>query len=667
MLLRFVFVFFIALFIGASQYFQFEPFHSFALRFNDSNFIFQNKAASDKVVFIGVDEPSVNRFGRWPWDRAVLAHGISQLPSESILVLDMVFSEPTEHDEILAEALELQGNNICGFFLRQQNSSPLSPEQKDILQDSSLMRLASEIKGEQRFVEADGVEANVPSILSACTLNASFSNLRERDQLFRQYPLAFSVQGDLFASIGVQAIRLQSNEDIHALADDEYDLANHAIITDSKGFARLNFYPQESFQTYSFEALYDGKIPQAALANKIIIIGITEVGVGDMRATPMGIIPGPLIHATFISNVLQEDLLHSSGMLDAFVLIVMLLLPMIWRIVPSVMMRVVIYIGSYLALFVASKLGFIWFDFYIDAFFPLMTLLLSAIVSEVMLYQANEKESKFIQDAFTAYLSPVLLKELVKEKSRLGLGGEKKMLTIFFSDIRSFTSISEAMDPQKLTIYLNRYFTPMSDIIMANKGMIDKYIGDAIMAFYNAPLDVEEHAVLACRASLEMIDTLTQLNAEFTKEGLPPIDIGIGLNTAEVVVGNMGSNQRFNYTVIGDGVNLASRVEGINKQYGTKILITEFTYAHVKEHFLTRPIEKVRVKGKEEEVLLYELLKRTDANEQKVQSYIKARTLYLEGKMKEAKQAFSLLGDDGVSVYFMNKINHEIARLGKDS
>jgi len=282
------------------------------------------------------------------------------------------------------------------------------------------------------------------------------------------------------------------------------------------------------------------------------------------------------------------------------------------------------------------------------------------MTSEIMLHKAQEKQSRFIEGAFSSYLSPVLLKKLMQEPERLALGGEKKELTIFFSDIRSFTSISETMDPQRLTKFLNRYFTPMSDIVLKHQGMIDKYIGDAVMAFYNAPLDVKEHADEACRSAVEMIDELEELNKTFKKEGLPEIAIGIGINTAEVVVGNMGSAKRFNYTVIGDGVNLASRVEGLNKVYGTHILITEFTKACIGDEFLTRELERVKVKGKEEEVMLYELLKDTPANRELCQKYDIAMRLYKEGKVHEAVQDLEALQGDSVSRYFIKTFRSDV-------
>lgn len=650
-------IFIISLAVLLSYITKIEPLHSFSLRFNDLNFKYQDKEASSEIVFIKIDEKSVNRFGRWPWNRDILAKGISKIDSSSVLILDMVFSEPTLNDTELARSLEEQDNSLCGFFLRHQSSAPISSSHIEVLSDSSLERLSSQLGDEKVFIEANEAEINVEPILSSCSLFATFSTLRDSDQLFRQYPLAFTFKGELYPSIGVQALRMYYNQDVSRIKNEHYALAEHILKTNAHGFSLLNYYPRKSYSSFSFLDLYEGEVPSAVLKDKIIILGITEVGVGDMRATPIGMIPGPLIHATFMSNVLNDELLFQNKKLDLALIIGFLLLPLVWIFIPVVSKRIIFYCVAYAVLFVMGKMAFVYYNVYIDGFYPLIALIFSGISSEVLLYQDQEKQSKFIQAAFSSYLSPVLLQKLMKEPDKLALGGEKKELTIFFSDIRSFTSISETMDPQELIKYLNRYFTPMSDIVMKHNGMIDKYIGDALMAFYNAPIDIKNHAYLACQSSLEMIDELDRLNLEFEKEGLPPINIGIGLNTAEVVVGNMGSNQRFNYTVIGDGVNLASRVEGINKTYGTNIIITEFTYAVIKDMFLTRAIERVRVKGKEEEVLLYELMKDTESNRYLSKEYNKARELFYKGEYVEALKIFQDLKDDSLSAYFIQKIS----------
>ncbi len=602
-----------------------EPLHSFSLRFNDLNFLLQDKMPSKEIVFISVDEKSVNRFGRWPWNRDILAKAINNLNNSNILLFDMVFSEETDNDNLLIKSLQNRDNTICGFFLRDKASKAISEEQADILSDSSLERLLSEIGDKRAFIQGSEAEVNSENILSACSLSATFSTLRESDQYLRKYPLAFSFNGELYPSLGIQALRVKLKSDLLHVSDNSYKLAKHIIRSDDKGFAQLNYYPLSSYQNYSFLDLYNNKL--GFLKDKIVILGITEVGVGDVKITPMGLMAGPLIHYTFISNVLNDELLHVNTILDIVTLILFLLLPLICLKIDSIYRRASIYGLSYILFFLFTKIAYLYLNLYVDAFYPLIALTLTAISSESILYQAQEQKSRFIGNAFSSYLSPVLLKKLMQEPERLKLGGEKKELTIFFSDIRSFTTISEKMKPEDLTQLLNRYFTPMSDIVTAHNGMIDKYIGDALMAFYNAPLDVENHAGVACESALEMMDKLSLLNVELKKENLPSIDIGIGLNTAEVVVGNMGSNRRFNYTVIGDGVNLASRVEGLNKVFKTNIIITEFTKAKIGDSFLTRRLDRVQVKGKEEKVMLYELLKDTEQNRTKVSRFEKAKSL----------------------------------------
>jgi adenylate cyclase len=651
---------FVSLLVFAVYLSKLEPFYSFSLRFDDLNFALQTKKASEDIVFIEIDEQSVNRFGRWPWNREILAKAIDNLDETNLLILDMVFSEETENDRSLALSLQRHANNVCGFFLRDKASSSVSAEQMDILSESSLMRLASQAQGEALFVEGAEAEVNVPSILASCTLSATFSTLRDSDQLFRQYPLAFVFQESIYPSIGTQALRMKLNKDILRTGVQHYDIAGHRLISDEKGFTQLNFYSADSYQRHSFIDLYENRLSADVLHDKIVLLGIAEVGVGDMRATPIGVVPGPLIHYTYISNVLNNELLYSKPLINTVSLLFFLLLPFVWFLVSSIYQRVLIYGLSYLVFFAGSKLAFIYLNLDIDTFYPLTGLIVLAMTSEIMLHKAQEKQSRFIEGAFSSYLSPVLLKKLMQEPERLVLGGEKKELTIFFSDIRSFTSISETMDPQRLTQYLNRYFTPMSDIVLKHQGMIDKYIGDAVMAFYNAPLDVKEHASSACRSALEMIDELEVLNKEFKKEGLSEIKIGIGLNTAEVVVGNMGSVKRFNYTVIGDGVNLASRVEGLNKVYGTHILITEFTKACIGDEFLTRELERVKVKGKEEEVMLYELLKDTPANREMCQKFDAAMQFYKDGNVNEAIQRLEALQNDSASRYFIEMFRSDV-------
>jgi adenylate cyclase len=242
--------------------------------------------------------------------------------------------------------------------------------------------------------------------------------------------------------------------------------------------------------------------------------------------------------------------------------------------------------------------------------FPLFTVVIVYLSLVAIYYRTEEKSRKWITSVFGKYVSPVVIESLIKNPDQLNLGGEKRDITIFFSDIRGFTPISEKLDPEALVSLLNEYLTEMSSIIIKNNGLVDKYMGDAIMAFWGAPIDQPNHAELACDSSLEMMEKLRQLQKKWKKEGIPSFDIGIGLNSGEAIVGNMGSSKRFDYTAMGDNVNLASRLEGLNKTYKTNIIISENTYKMVKDKFKVKKLGTVTVKGKKKPVVIYELLSR---------------------------------------------------------
>ena len=642
---------------GLLYTFKVEPLHSFSLRFNDINFVFQNRKASQDVLLVAVDEESINRFGRWPWSRDVIAKAIENLDESSTLVFDMVFSEPTSEDESLAKNIEKQANNVCGFFLRQKTTQTLSQMQMEAISDTSLTRLSSQLDGSIGFIQGQEAEANVETITKSCTLQATFSTIRDSDQLLRAYPLAFSFKNELIPSLGVQALRLAKNEDLLLSQKNMYSMGTHVMQTDERGFARLNYYPLESYSVRSFSELYDNKLSKSFLKDKIIVLGLSEVGLGDIRVTPIGEIPGALVHVTFISNVLNDELLHSNKTLTVFTLILFFLLPLIWFFITTLYGRIVVYIGTYVLLFLSAKLLYLYANLYLDTFYPLVGLLMSAIMSESYLYKIQEHKVDFLKGAFSSYLSAQLLETLMRDPSQLKLGGEKREVSIFFSDIRDFTAMSEEMDAKELTRYLNRYFTVMSDLVMLHNGMIDKYIGDAIMAFYNAPVLVQDHAKDACRSALDMLKALKTLNQEFEANNLPTVRIGIGINTAEVALGNMGSEKRFNYTVVGDGVNVASRVEGYTKNFGVNILITENTKKQIGEEFLLRALDRVQVKGRVASVMVYELLEETPSNRHKVATYLSVKELYSSGAYEQALAGFkSLENEDSVAHYFIEKI-----------
>ena len=276
--------------------------------------------------------------------------------------------------------------------------------------------------------------------------------------------------------------------------------------------------------------------------------------------------------------------------------------------------------------------------------YPLTSVAIAFVSSEAYRNLVVERKNRYLKKAFSSYVSPELVAEIIKNPDRLALGGAKKEITVLFSDIRGFTGISEKLAPDVLVSLLNEYLGPMTEVVLKNKGTLDKYIGDAVMAIYNAPLDVTDHPEKACRTAKEMIDKLKEINISFKQKGLPPVDIGIGINTGYAVVGNMGADMRFDYTAIGDTVNLASRLEGQNKYYGTHIILSEFTAGKVQDEFMLREIDLMRVVGKEKPVAIFELI--TDGNVKLAEGFSEALKVYRAKGFQNALDIFTgLLGE----------------------
>ena len=294
--------------------------------------------------------------------------------------------------------------------------------------------------------------------------------------------------------------------------------------------------------------------------------------------------------------------------------------------------------------------------------YPIISIASVYIGIVVVYYRTEEKSRKWITSIFGKYVSPVVIENLIKNPDAINLGGEKRNITIFFSDVRGFTSISEKLDPEKLVHLLNDYLTDMTSIIIKNQGLVDKFMGDAIMAIWGAPLDQDKHAEMACTSSLEMISRLKELQEKWKKKTIPSFDIGIGLNSGNAIVGNMGSTNRFDYTAMGDNVNLASRLEGLNKIYGTNIIISGKTHQVINDRCETRKLDIVKVKGKKKPIPIYELLAKKDTLSKSEKDFVilfeKGLDLYFNKEWKTAIKSFKQslrIKDDYVSKMFINR------------
>lgn len=359
------------------------------------------------------------------------------------------------------------------------------------------------------------------------------------------------------------------------------------------------------------------------LKDKILIFGATAKAIYDLRVTPFDEnFPGAETHVNIVDNLLRNDFLFSSRAEEWKMPVFLLILGIALSLLISNLGAI-----SGILLTIAVMAGTIAFDqFYffqqglvVAIIFPI-SLIGSLYVSLTFYkYFTEERGKKELKQTFQKYVSPAVVDEILADPENIELGGKKLRMTVFFSDVRGFTTISEKLDPRALSDLLNFYLTPMTELVFENRGTLDKYMGDAVMAFFGAPIHYADHAKFGCRCALQSLEKLKEIQAELKKKGLPMIDIGIGLNTGDMSVGNMGSETVRSYTVMGDAVNLGSRLEGINKQYGTRIIISEFTYEDVKDDFVCREVDLVRVKGKVLPVKIYELVAEKRVNEETAQ------------------------------------------------
>jgi adenylate cyclase len=454
--------------------------------------------------------------------------------------------------------------------------------------------------------------------------NGALNWFPERDQVVRRISTVIAVGNELYPSLFAELLRVGQGAQSYKIRSAQAGAAIEAIQigratvpTDADGRLVIYFAPRESIRSIPAWKVLAGDFKAEDLEGRIAIVGTSAAGLLDIRATPLDpATPGVEVHAQAIEQVasgtylLRPDFSDSVEHLFVVVLCagVILLVPRIG----AAWAGVIGFGGAALAIGLAW-MAFARFGWLIDPISPALAIVFVFVVATLVVYFRTERERRQVRSAFGRYLAPALVERLASDPSRLKLGGEMRPMTLLFSDIRGFTTISETFDAEGLTTFMNRYLTPMTDVILAHGGTVDKYMGDAIMAFWNAPLDEPQHAKSACRAGLAMLERLKQLNAELAEEAAQagrehaPIAIGVGLNSAVCCVGNMGSQQRFDYSVLGDGVNLASRLEGQTKTYGIATLIGEETRSLAPE-FAALEVDLIRVKGKTAPARVYTLL-----------------------------------------------------------
>lgn len=548
--------------------------------------------------------------------------------------------------------------SLTGVLPLYQDLVKASPTLKDLSFENLKMKLKSSFKSHP-IPEYGGWTGNIADLQNPAAYTASFIAELDPDGYVRRYPLFFRSGNKLgtsfIPSLALQSYLLSGPHRAEVIMKTESDgsksIAQFNIFdtssdpekkitsfpVDKAGQMLINYYGRQMSLPYvSAKELFDerptvrvqrnvieAKTNQVQILEKeyskaeffkdrSVLVGATAVGVYDLRNTPVEAnYPGPELHLTMLANLLKNDFLKQwsfEGTLMPWLIFLLgCSLTIGWTLLGS-LPSMGLFLGIVALLMSLDFWFFLKEQTLIHSFILYLTIFVCFFFIQIFKYFTEEKKKRELKSTFSKYVSPAVVDELLKDVANLKLGGRRERITAFFSDVRGFTTISEKLPPEELSRVLNLYLTPMTEIVFKNSGTLDKYMGDAIMAFFGAPVRTKDHAKHACRCALESIVKLMELQKSFAEKNIPMIDIGIGINTGDMSVGNMGSNIVQNYTIMGDAVNLASRLEGINKEYGTRIIISEFTYEEVKDSFIAREVDLVRVKGKLAPVRIYELL-----------------------------------------------------------
>jgi adenylate cyclase len=652
------------------------------------NILAKPSDATDKIRVIMLDQSSLD-WGKdenalsWPWPREAYGAVIDfcKRAGARSVAFDVLYTEHSKYgvsdDQAMADAMREMPVVGTVFLSRNIGSETNWPD--------FAPAPAFQITGLEEWIAKTGYQSYahgtfpIPQIAAAAKILANVQMRPDFDSVYRRAVLFEIFDGKAVPSLALASYLAANPQTKIAIASGKLTIGDKTIPIDYNGQAILNFRgPTGTHKAYSASAIIQSALLLAEGENPVInteefkdsyvFFGFSAPGLYDLRPTPVsGVYPGVEVFATMLDNLLAGDFIKPTPL--AITIAITLLMALLagifssWAtgITRSAFVYVVFLILPVALCFAAYRLGY-WLPMLVQEAAVAVTL-----VSAGLIYYTTEgKQKAYIKNAFKQYLSPDVIEELIAHPERLKLGGERKTLSVFFSDLEGFTSLSEGLDPEELTNLLNTYLSAMTDIIHEEGGTVDKYEGDAIIAFWNAPLEQPDHATRCVRAALKCQAKLAQMRPEFYKSLNKNLNMRIGINTGQAVVGNMGSKSRFDYTMIGDAVNLAARLEGINKQFGIYTLISQATKEQIAGAFPTREISRVEVVGRKEPVVVYEPLLPEEINTQKqkiITKFSEALKFFYEGYFERAKDIFSVLAkEDPVAEAYAFKcvelINH---------
>lgn len=629
-----------------------------------------------QVRYIDIDEESIKRVGQWPWPRTTIAKLVENLGAMGTVVVafDVVFAEPDntspdqvasrlpsgtewdatrqqllglpQHDSVLAEAFK-KVSTVTGFAFNASDGG--RPPRR--FQDASILGAGKPLLALPR---QGGVTATLPALENAAAGNGSFNVViaRKEDLVVRKIPLLLNYQGTLYPSLTLEVLRILmektnqkgtlivqtpgSTDELEAGNPDRVvslRVGNIVVPTTQDGEMWIHYTsdPDKAKFKRAIPAwkILDGSADQSLLASSAAFVGTSAPGLLDLRPTPTNpAMPGVEIHIQALEQMLTDHYLarpdYASGMellyaalIGLAVLILIAWVPVFWI--------AAVAVGTVAFAFGLSIHAFTSWHWLLDPIAPSINIALVFASASLVKFMRTEAERRTVRSAFAQYLPPDVVESIAEDPSKLKLGGDTRELSIMFCDIRGFTPIAESFrsDPQGLTRLINRALTPLSREVLNHHGTIDKYIGDCVMAFWNAPLDDPDHTTHACECALAMMDSLVVLNNELTAEGfykthkVKPIDVSIGVNTGTCVVGNMGSDLRFDYSALGDAVNVSARIQSFAGNYGFPIAIGEDTEKLVADKFAFLEVDYIAVKGRETPTYIYALMGHAHVRETK--------------------------------------------------
>jgi adenylate cyclase len=586
------------------------------------------------VIIVDIDEESLRTYGQWPWARDLVANLVVRLGElgASAIAFDIIFAEPDRmspgeianhlsnldeparqrlralpsNDQLLADAM-----STTKVVLGRSGYGGLTGDDIGSI-TSSIVSLGGDPR--QFLIHLPSLIANLPVLQDAAAGSGLVTVQPEVDGVVRRVPALMSVAGHTMPALSIELLRVAMGEQSIVVRSDAAGVraimvGSLTIPTDRNGQLWVNYSHYDPGRYISAARVLEGQLPEGAFADTLVLVGTSSIGLYDIKATPLNPnTPGVEIHAQLLENILGSGLLHrpNYALGSEVAMAVAICLAMV-ALVPMLGARLVFAMGFFVAVILLSGSWYLYDrrSMLIDPVFPLLASFSVYLLLVFVNYIREEKQRTAIRAAFGQYISRDLVEQLSSNPDRLVLGGETREITLLFCDVRKFTTISELYkdDPQGLTSLMNRFLTPLSRAIMDKHGTIDKYMGDAIMAFWNAPVDLEDHAARACDAAIDMRARLDHLNGVLEREaaeagrGFIPLRVGIGLNTGTCLVGNLGSDLRFDYSALGDPVNLASRIEGLTKTYGVPILVGERTVA-LAPRYAFLEVDLIKVVGK---------------------------------------------------------------------